>query len=336
MWVQSLNCSAFAIVGIIQAVTQADKVLWLFDRPVKNAIFWGTIANQNHSSAFMNLGLASALTLFLYYTGRHGKDITKGGAYLMLMPLSVIIIGGILQAMSRAAIVVTALIILSFVAVLLWRFVRMLREGGNQTLAVVFVAVMLLITSIVGVSIKSAVNVKTLKSEIRSMIAVAGDPENDTRYYINLASRDLFAKKPLYGWGAGCYRYFIGVTQKNYPLKMPNGRPFNIVFAHNDYLNCLCDIGIVGTVPLFAGIIGLPFFVLFFRREGIDGAFLMGLMGLFASMLHSTLEFFMQHPLVALQYAIFFAVVTRIGCLRHHQRVRAYNDASTNELQTPS
>jgi hypothetical protein len=328
LWAISINGMIFAIVGILQFTTHTDKMLWLFNKPVNNSMFWGTIVNPNHASAFMNLGLAAALTLFTYYTGRHGRDITRGGSYLMLIPISTIIGIGIFQAMSRAGIVSTCLIVLGFMMMLIWRLVRFLREGGNKGLLAVLCGVVLLLVGVALAGMHSAVDERLLRQEIKSLFAVANAPENDTRYFINEASVDLFKMHPVYGCGAGCYRYFINITQRNYPELMKNGKPVRIIYAHDDYMNALCDLGIVGAAPLFAGIIALPFFVFFFRKRGNDGAFFVGLAGILAVMLHAALEFFMQHPLVALQFAIFLAIVTRMACLNH-------NKITASETQIP-
>jgi hypothetical protein len=326
LWVQVLNCFAFAVDGILQSMTHATRILWLFDTIIPNVTCWGTIANPNHAAAFMNLGIAASLALFVYYTGRHGRDFTKGGSYLMLMPLSVIIAVGVFQAMSRAGILVAILIFLAFLGILGWRLVKVLREGASRLIIIVASCVMLTAVAATMASMRSAVNMKALEHEMRSLVSVANDPEKDTRYFINRASIDLFELRPAYGWGAGCYRYFINHEQRTYPLLMNNGKPISIVFAHNDYMNSLCDLGVVGSIPLFAGILCLPAFVLLFRRRAVDGAFLMGLAGILASMLHSTLEFFMQHPLVALQFAILLTVITRMACLDHNKVIKQQND----------
>jgi hypothetical protein len=318
MWLLAVNGAVFAIIGVIQAMTDAQKVLWLFDRPVAGKGFWGMLANQNHAAAFMNLSLAAALALFIYYTGRHARDFAKGGVYLMLIPLSVLIVVGVLQAMSRAGIVVAAIIVLVFIGVLSKRLVKVLRQDGNKTLVIASASIMALIIATVAIATRNAVNMDKLNHEVRSMFAVADDPEHDARFFINKASIALFEKHPAYGWGAGCYRYFISSEQKAFPqLMLHKNRPMRLVFAHNEYLNSLCDLGIVGSIPLFAGIVFLPAYVFIYKRKGIDGAIWVGLAGIGAAMLHMSLEFFMQHPLVALQFAILLATVTRMACLSH-------------------
>ena len=324
LWVLALNASLFAVVGVLQDVTKAPRVLWLFTKPISNMPFWGTVANPNHASAFMNMGLGAALALFLYYTGRQGRDFTKGGSYLMLVPLSILILMGVLNAMSRAGVVVAVLIVGVFFAALAVRLVLYLREERNTPVLVASAVIMLMMAGIAGTSVKNMVNLRQLQDELQSLVSVANAPEDDARYFINLASRDLFEERPVYGWGAGCYRYFIQKYQKNYPILMPKTMRYHISYAHNDFLNCLTDLGVVGSAPLFLIMGGLPLFVFLFRRQGLDGAALVGLGTLGAIMLHGTLEFFYQHPLVCLEYTILLGVVTRMISLRHYQNKLAY------------
>lgn len=329
MWAFTVNGVMFAIIGVLQSMSKTPKVLWLFDKPVSNKWFWGMMANQNHAAAFMNLALAAALALFIYYTGRHAKEIARGGVYLMLMPLSVIIVIGILQAMSRAGIVVTVMIVVVFLFVLAKRLYKFLKDGGNRALAVASACIMVAVMAAVGFGMRQAVNMEKLNREIHSMFSVAGSPENDARFIIGKASVDLFEKRPFYGWGAGCYRYFISSTQKAYPeLMTRKNKPIRIVYAHNEYLNALCELGLVGSIPLFAGIIGLPVYIFLYKRKGIDGALWVGLAGIGTTMLHMSLEFFMQHPLAALQFAILLAAVTRMACLSHDRSALARRTGS--------
>jgi len=220
------------------------------------------------------------------------------------------------------------LIVVAFFLVLVWRLFRFLKNGGSKTLLIVFCSAVLLLAGVALAGMRSAIDGKTLKREVRSLFAVANDPEDDTRFYVNKASVDLFMMHPVYGYGAGCYRYFINITQRNYDTLMKNGKPIRIVYAHDEYMNSLCDLGIVGSAPLFAGILSLPIFVFLFRKKGVDGAFLFGVAGICAVMLHAALEFFMQHPLVALQYAIFLAALTRMACL-NHSKIRALEAESS-------
>ncbi len=332
MWVLVLNATLFAVIGILQDVTHARKVLWLFEKPYERFGFWGTIVNQNHASAFMNIGIICALSLVLWYTSPRGRDITKGGPFLMLIPLSLIMVAGVVNAMSRAGIAVCALIIVAFVAVVLWRFIRYLRSSGNRSLAVVAGAVIVSIVLACTYAGTRVVNADRLYREMVSMFRVAGAPKEDARYYINKASIDLFERKPAYGWGAGCYMYFINITQKQYPRLMTKGRPLGIGFAHNDYINSLCDLGIVGSVPLFACVIGLPVYVVLRYRRGMRGAVAMGLAGLSFLMLHAALEFFFQHPLIVLQFGIALACQTRFCRLRHETETLRWRSERAGNL----
>ena len=320
LWCLTLNASLFATIGITQSITHARKMLWFFDGPLGDSVFWGTIANPNHSSAFMNMGLTASLLLLLHYTGPHSrsKDLSKGGSFLMLIPLSVIILGGGVQAMSRAGFIVAAIIVLAAALMFVARFVRAMLDSGNRSTALAVCGVLFAGAAISGVAVSGSVDMERLSRELRSLGTLAESPMDDTRVTLNKASTDLFMQKPVLGWGGGCYRYFINLTQRNYPqLNALRGKR-NIVFAHNDYLNYLCELGLVGAVPLGLCVFGLPASILLFRRRGIDSAVLVGMSGIGAVLLHVSVEFLMQHPLVIMQFSLLLVCTCRMANQKHH------------------
>jgi len=319
LWVMVLNVSLFSVVGLFEALTHTTKMLWLFERPVLKSLFWGTIVNPNHAAAFMNIGLGAALALLIHYTrsGARGKEFSKGGAFLMLIPFSIIILGGVAQAMSRAGILATGLIGLTFLAIVFVRVGRLLLISGNRRITIAASAAVLMIVAVISVSVGRSIDIKRFIREMKSLTSVAESPMEDTRYCINMASVDLFKMKPAYGWGGGCYRYFIRITQRDYPSLMPGRYNLNLVYAHNDYMNYLCDLGVVGAVPLGMFVFGPVFFVIAFRRRGVDSFVVMGLACIGATMLHAAVEFFMQHPLVVMQFSIFLACLTQTADRRH-------------------
>gem|GEM_PF-3801096 len=325
LWVMVLNASMFSVVGLLQAISHSKKMLWLFDAPAGLNSFWGMIGNPNHASAFMNLGLGAAFALILFYTGPLSKkqDLSKGGSFLMLIPFSVIILGGVVQAMSRAGILVAGIICAAFMVLVLYRFVRAMLQSGNRQMALVFSGVLALIVLVIGAGVISTVDMERVMKEMKTLTSVANDPLDDSRYYINMASLDLFERHPVLGNGAGCYRYFIGGPQQKYPQLMPKRYRLNLVFAHNDYINYLCDIGIVGSLPLGLCAFGPMAFVLFFRRKGLDSFSVAGFVALGAVLLHVAFEFFMQHPLVVMQFALLLSCITRSVSQRHHMRTRS-------------
>ncbi len=328
MWAMVVNGALFAVVGMLQSILKANYIMWIFDPKTGTRAFWGTMLNANHSAAFMNLALVAALALFFHYTGRHSRsrELSQGGVYLMLIPFSAIIVAGIVQAMSRAGILVTALMALVVICIALARAARMLLERGQRSMIVAVSVVCLVFLGGAVALVRSSVDIQLLESELRSMISVAESPEEDLRFHINKASIELWQRKRDFGWGAGCYRYFIGNVQKKYPPLVRFKGRYEIAYAHNDYVNYLCDIGLVGAIPLGICVFGPSLYVLIFRRRGLDGMALMGIAGMGVVMLHAFVEFFMQHPLVLAQYFLLLGCICRSASRRHYMEIKAEQD----------
>jgi hypothetical protein len=108
----------------------------------------------------------------------------------------------------------------------------------------------------------------------------------------------IFLQHPVFGGGAGCFDILFEAFR---PVGF-HDEPF---YAHCDYLNTLCDYGVVGFVLLF----GAAGFVAWKCRlaRGIDGAVLTGLL---AFSLHLLVDFHMKIPALAIIVSSLAAFVT--------------------------
>ena len=141
-----------------------------------------------------------------------------------------------------------------------------------------------------------------------SRIATAGpqhsDLSGDIRAYINRDGLRMFLKKPILGWGLGTF-----------PVVYPQFRTFYTNFfvneAHNDYLQLLVEMGLLGFATM------LWFLVAIFRRalkkignweSEMSGAVTLAcLLGLSGILVHSAVDFNLQIPANA---ALFYVLCT--------------------------
>jgi O-antigen ligase len=145
-------------------------------------------------------------------------------------------------------------------------------------------------------------------AELGKRIATVGtshsEISNDVRAYINRDGFKMFLKKPVLGWGLGTF-----------PVVYPQFRTFYTNFfvneAHNDYLQLLVEMGVLGFGTM------LWFVVTLFRRAlkklnnwtgEISGAVaLASLLGLSGILVHSAVDFNLQIPANA---ALFYVLCT--------------------------
>lgn len=316
LWTMAISAAAWSLLGMLQRATDAGKMLWFFTSYNRN--FWGTLTNENHAAALLNLGLIGALALFLHAFGTGRNTMLRGSPHLLCVPLSIACITGVVNTSSRAGMLITLIILVIFSFIGLYRLQQALRTD-KRGLAVMVVFVGLLAILVIGTL--PSLDKKRLRREWRTALVVADNPATNLRYYINQATFDLIELRPVTGWGSGSYRYFIQQTQFNYePLEelTNNPRPNlrrQIMFAHNDYLQYLAELGWVGVTPLILLVLYLV--VLPMRRwRGLDAGLLFGVVAICAFLIHATIEFFFYRPAVLFTFWALVITVWRMIDLR--------------------
>ncbi|MGA7377138.1 MAG: O-antigen ligase family protein, partial [Candidatus Sulfotelmatobacter sp.] len=145
-------------------------------------------------------------------------------------------------------------------------------------------------------------------SDLSQRIATAGpghsELSNDIRTYINRDGLRMFLKKPILGWGLGTF-----------PIVYPEFRTFYTNFfvneAHNDYLQLLVEMGLLGfaTMLWFVAIV----YARAIKKIGhwpseMSGAMTLACMlGVSGILVHSAVDFNLQIPANA---ALFYVLCT--------------------------
>jgi O-antigen ligase len=144
--------------------------------------------------------------------------------------------------------------------------------------------------------------------ELSQRIATAGpghtELSSDIRTYINRDGLRMFLKKPVLGWGLGTF-----------PIVYPEFRTFYTNFfvneAHNDYLQLLVEMGLLGFATMLWFVVTL--YVRAFKKirnwpTEMSGAVTLAcLLGLSGILVHSAVDFNLQIPANA---ALFYVLCT--------------------------
>jgi O-antigen ligase len=139
--------------------------------------------------------------------------------------------------------------------------------------------------------------------------------------YINLrieareATLDLFKDAPLTGWGAGSFRHAFPDKQQHYEKIYRVGKNQTMFWdhAHNDYVQGLAELGILGmSLPFLA----LGWLVWHMWRLGGFGqpAFLLIIIGLGLIMAHSWMDFPLYNPAILTTFCA-IGILTRLARL---------------------
>jgi O-antigen ligase len=282
-----LTCfgSLVALIAIAQGGTQSDKVFWIFSTD-PGSVFYGPYPNHAHYAGLMEMLFPIPLVLGLSSLFRsHGRTLLIFAALIMA--------GSIFLAASFGGIISFGGE-LAFLAILLLRQ----RRRGRVLL---WGLVLLLGFSLLIVILQPA----ALQERLEHAQSKTEQMDATTRLAIARDSVPMILKKPLLGYGLGCFVEVFPSFRSFYTNDTVNA-------AHNDYVQALVELGLVG----FALVAALVFLLL---REGLRKArhwehdcessmAMAALVGCVGILIHSLCDFNLQIPANAAMFATLAAV----------------------------
>jgi O-antigen ligase len=293
-------------LALLQGISSNGKLFWL-RTPRMGGWIYGSYVNHNHYAGLMELLVPIPLVLSLSHLAHEKARIAAGIA-------AVVMVGTIFLSGSRGG-MIAIFVELIVLAVVLLRQKRSMRIAiGVGAFAVVLVS---LLVWLGGKELTTRVS--SISKETRSEIS------GGMRLSIDRDTLHMFRQKPILGWGLGTF-----------PVVYPQFRSFYTNFfvneAHNDYLQLLAEMGIVGF-----GIM-VWFVVVLYRRvrrkignwtsnmsAAVTLACTLGFTGIFV---HSLVDFNLQIPANAALFYVFCSIAAAPPLL---QRTRKRKPVSTEE-----
>jgi O-antigen ligase len=275
--------AALAAFALIYGVSSNGKLYWL-RLPRNGGWVYGPYVNHNHYAGLMEMLVPIPLVLAL-------SGMASDKARAAAAAAAAVMVGTIFLSGSRGGMlaIATELVIL---AVFL---VRQKRGLGIPVLVGLFLTIVVaLLLWIGGGELSRRIATGLTHSEISS----------DTRFNIDIDGLRMFLKKPVLGWGLGTF-----------PVVYPQFRTFYTNFfineAHNDYLQLLVEMGLLGFGTM------LWFLLTLYTRalkkignwtEEMSGATTLAcVLGLTGILVHSAFDFNLQIPANA---ALFYVLAT--------------------------
>jgi tetratricopeptide (TPR) repeat protein len=126
----------------------------------------------------------------------------------------------------------------------------------------------------------------------------ANDAGERSRPIVWRGAWDIFREHPVFGGGAGSFNVLFEAFR-------PEGFRNDPIYAHCDYLNTLCDYGLVGFVLLLGAAA-----IVAWHCAGSRGIFGAAFTGLLAFSLHLLVDFHLKLPALAMIFATVSAFVT--------------------------
>jgi O-antigen ligase len=240
-----VNAFVFAVFGILQRASGAPSIYGV--RSAGHPDFLAAIIYRNHAAAFFSL-LASVglgLTIRAFWKGRTKMDPSGPGIIHLLLALTLVValvLSGSFAAMGLFTVMLAALL-----PVVAWRYSMAFRGPGGDTTA--FIAAVTLIILACGLGI--VVGFQGLRDRVDSFARGGGNKAARIRLLSNERSFEMFGDRWALGWGAGTFRYGFTKYQKREPeLSRIDGLPVHWEHVHDDWLELLVELGVLGAIPV--------------------------------------------------------------------------------------
>jgi O-antigen ligase len=278
--------SAVAVMAIAQGGTTTDKLYWLFQSQA-SAQLYGPYPNHAHYAGLMEMLFPVALVFGLSQEFRsHAKLLLYFAAIVMAGSVFLAAsLGGILSLLGE--LVVLAILLLQA------------RRGAQLWRSMLIV---LLFLSLFAVMLQPTV----LEERLQHWKSKSEQMEVTERLHIVRDSLSMVAKKPALGYGLGTFIEVFPRYRTFYTNSIVNA-------AHNDYVQVLVELGVVGFVLILLLIVML-------FREGLrrldswQHSFektmgMAALIGCSGILIHSLCDFNLQIPANAALFSVMAGIV---------------------------
>jgi O-antigen ligase len=277
--------SAVAAFALLQGISPNGRLYWL-RQPRLGGWIYGPYVNHNHYAGLMELLIPIPLVLALSRLAPDKERIAAACA-------AAVMAGTIFLSGSRGG-------MLALLAELVVLAVVLVRQRYDWRAALALGLFLLLV-----VGLLTWLGGDELTRRLATMHSSHTDISNDMRFQINRDGLRMFWKRPVLGWGLGCF-----------PVAYPQFRTFYTNFfinqAHDDYLQLLVEMGLLG----FGTVVW--YLVVLFRRAGkkmrnwpseVGGAVTLAcVLGIAGMLVHSAVDFNLEIPANAALFYVFCTV----------------------------
>jgi O-antigen ligase len=313
------NGAVVALVFILQRLTGAHRILWLWDAPAD--YFVAGFVYKNHAGAYFNLILAACLGLASWHAARAQRQMKKSHPGLLFVLLAIFVFVALAFTYARAATMLGAAILLIvalvFTAKMILRPARVIPRS-------ILVVLLLLGAGFIGVCAVSMDGERVWEKFGRLM----REDEQLSVTFRRIATRatlEMAGASPVVGHGAGSFRFIFPLYQQHYPeiYGQRAGTIGPVMFwehAHDDYVEWLAEYGYVGVafaLTILLCLIAALWRAKFYQHAGM----LLVLAGPLAMLANAAVDFPFQNPAVFLTGVVTLTVITRWAQLEPRSRM---------------
>jgi len=253
-WTSVLIASIYAVYGFLNQCGYTESILG-YPVPV-GATTFGTFINRNHAGIYFYLNAAVAVALVFWHLRRSQASVVRGGPYLLAAFCAALLSLFVFFTNSIGASIMVLLLLL--VVAPLAYFLGTPKEAQTTRDVFWFSAVVLAAAFLAFVF---AGDFRSLEKKVQLKAAAYQATGADDRAPLRrstwaMASAGGWSGKVWTGWGAGSYRWVSPVFQaEEKELQDAKGKlAIRATYAHCDWLQMLAEWGVLGMLPVLAGL----------------------------------------------------------------------------------
>ncbi|MDQ8208220.1 O-antigen ligase family protein [Coraliomargarita sp. SDUM461003] len=241
-----LSGAALAVIGGLMKLTGSREFLWLIE--LREPAAYATFFYKNHWAYFALLAAGCGMALFhnTYAKEKHSGHLPEKSIGIALLILVILI--SIPLAEARGASLVAIPLMIAFIL----SITRPLHKHGTK-LALSITLCLLILT---GLGLYQVAKPQIIRAQQRSHSQIEAAKHGNFHDVKRLALyRDcwsMFRDRPYWGWGIGSFIHIHPIYAGPEFYEINAAYPIAYEFTHNDYLQALAEMGLVGSLLLLS------------------------------------------------------------------------------------
>jgi O-antigen ligase len=317
------NGALLAVIGILQRVTHAKYMLWGLKHVTTAGGFFSTIIYKNHAGAYFNLVLMLTTALLYWHFSRAERRMERSSPAPVFAFCTVLLGLSVMLTNSRAAtLLMMGFTLLAFIGFIV-RCTITRSEGRSPWAVTLLCAVFALFIGLGSYFLNTD---QALDRLGKLWEAGSSDSSVASRNLARKATMEMAEDNLVTGWGAGSFRHYFPVYQRHYPeiynVPWKKGGVLRWEYAHNDYVQFLAEMGLIG-VGLLSAIVLCALRHLLKQRVFERPHLLFILMALLVTAVHAWVDFQFHNPAILFLWCIAAALAARWAELEARNTQRA-------------
>jgi O-antigen ligase len=272
--------------------------LWGLKNTTTSGGFFATIIYKNHAGAYLNLVLMLCVGLLYWHFSRAERRMERTSPAPVFAFCSVLLGLSVLLTGSRAATILMMLFTLIAFIGFVVRCTLYRGEGRSPWVITLLCAVFFLFIALGSYFLNTEQAFQRLGKLVEDG---KSDSSVSSRILARQATLDMANDNLVTGWGAGSFRHYFPVYQRNYPaIYQPSWNPnakFRWEYAHNDYVQLLAELGLVGAGILLS-ILGVCGGFLIRQRAWLKPHLMFMVLALVITLAHAWVDFQFHNPAI--------------------------------------